>query len=441
MDIAKTKTTQEVSDMLMNARCRLMTREPWYGHVAMTMIWIPSKMSWIPHNQAKTLGVRIVNGGDIQCLYYPPYVESLCIEETYAVIQHEIEHIVRVHCLRCGHRNPQAFNISCDMCVNGPKHSPRIGYHEPTTRKVIIPHEGNLIWIPDDWPKDETTEFYYDKLEKRQKSPCCNRFGRPIKGKKGKQQGQGQGQDQEEGQCPECGSSEDGSYEYGGISGKAIDDHSVWNQTDVSEDEARQVIKDVVDQATEKCQGHAPGHLAEAIKALGKSVVRWREHLRHLLGKHVGNQRKTYSRRNRRRDWFGMPGISHHAAAAVVVVIDTSGSVGSRELEQFFAEIDTIAGRAEVSVLQWDAAFQGYSSYRRGDWKKFKVCGRGGTDMAAPIEWLIDNNMVPDCVVMLTDGYANWASAKNFPYICVLTTPEGTTDGPDWGTIVRMKMD
>lgn len=475
--------TAEQSEKLMKARCRLMTREPWYGHIAMSMVWIPSMMPWLPEHR-RTMGVRIVNGGEVQCLYYPPFVDSMTVRETFAVIQHEIEHIVRLHCIRVSHREPDAWNIAADMCVNGAKNKPRIGYHESTTNEIIVPLKGQIVWIPEDWPQDQTSEHYYDLLEKKQKQlgPTCPNCGRPHKGQgqqsgggsgkgkkkdKGQQgqqgqggqgqggqqpgqgqgqpgQGQGQGQPGEgEGEggggCPTCGQEDDGTYRYGGISGKSVDDHSVWNQTDVSQDEARQVVKDMVDQATSKTQGHVPGHLVEAIQQLAKPVVRWRELLRYYLGKHVGNQRKTYSRRNRRHDRFGMPGISHHAAATVNVIVDTSGSIGKKELEQFFAEIDAIASRAKVNVLLWDHAFQGFSPYRRGDWKDFKVCGRGGTDMAAPVQWLMDNKLIADVQVMLTDGVCNYHEPCEFPMITVITTPEGTTNGPGWGHEVRMK--
>lgn len=445
---------------LMTARCRLMIRQPWYGHVSMSMVWIPSEMNWKPEAE-RTMGVRIVNGGVIQCLYYPPFVDSMSLKELYAVIQHEIEHIVRCHCLRIGNRNPIAWNIACDMTVNGKKKSPRIGYPESGTGQMVVPLKGNIIWIPEDWSEKETAEFFYDKLEKEQlklNMVICGRCGRPCGGKgkggkgkgkdkddKGEGEGQGQGQGKEQGEgggdgsCPSCGQSGN-EYEYGGVRGKMIDDHSVWNQTDVSQDEARQIIRDVVIQATAKAKGDVPGHLQEAIAALAKPVVRWRELLRHYLGRHVGCQRKTYSRRNRRRQVFGMPGISHHAAADVVVVVDTSGSVGNKELQQFFAEIDAISSRAMVNVLQWDHAFQGWNKYRRGDWKKFKVNGRGGTDMAQPMQWLMDKRKVADVVVMLTDGYCNWIDAAkiNFPCITVITTADTTQ--PDYGHVVRMKV-
>ena len=433
MSTARIPVAQELSDRLMNTRCRLMTREPWYGHIAMSMTWIPSQMPWMPEYK-RTMGVRIVNGGDIQCLYYPGFVRKLLVEELFAVIQHEIEHIVRVHCIRIGHRNPEAWNLVADMTVNGSKSNPRIGYDDPGTNKLILPLNGNIVWIPDDWPKDETSEYYYDRLEKQERRRRCPSCGKPIGGRQKKEE--------KEDDCSSCGQNDDGQYSFGGISGKSVDDHSIWNQSDVSEDEARQIIKDVVDQATEKSQGNVPGHLVGAIENLSKPVVRWRELLRHYLGKHVGNQRKTYSRRNRRRNWFGVPGISHHAAANVCVIIDTSGSIGKRELEQFFAEIDAISSRAKVFVLQWDAKFQGYAKYRRGDWKKFKVHGRGGTDMAAPVQWLIDNRLVADVQVMLTDGYTGWIDEHSvkFPFITVITTPEGTTNDPEYGSVVRMKV-
>lgn len=425
------------SEKLMRARCRLMTREPFYGHFAMSIKWIPSQMSWRPE-PARTMGVRIVNGGEIQCLYYPPFVDKLTLKELYAVIQHEIEHIVRVHTIRIGHREHDIWNIACDATVNGKKSEPRIGYKEANSAEVVVPFKGSIIWIPDDWPKDGTSEHFYDLLEKRGKNTKrCVVCRRAIGSKPGNSKGGTNGADD---QCSGCGQSDDGSYEYGGIGGRLVDDHSVWDQSDVSEDEARQIVKDAVDQVVQKCQGHVPGHLEDAIKNLQKPIVRWRDLLRSYMGRHVGNQRTTFSRRNRRHDRFGVPGISHHAAATVNVIIDTSGSVSKKELEQFFAEIDAISSRAKVMVLQWDHAFQGWGKYRRGDWKNFKIHGRGGTDMAAPVQHLIDKRLIANMQIMLTDGECGWHEPCSFPMITVITAPAGSRDGPGWGHEVRLRI-
>ena len=191
----------------------------------------------------------------------------------------------------------------------------------------------------------------------------------------------------------------------------------------------------MVQNAITKNQGSIPGHLLDAVQALGKPIVRWRELLRRYLGQHVGNRRPTLARRPRRNDMFGVKGISHHAAATVNVIIDTSGSIGQHELSKFFAEIDAISSRAKTTVLQWDHSFQGYSQYRRGNWKQFKVSGRGGTDMAAPYKWLEDNGKLADVQVMLTDGYCNWAESKGYPVITCITTDQPS---PGWGHIVRL---
>jgi hypothetical protein len=67
---------ESMAEKLMAARCRLMTRAPWYGHIAMNMVWIPSEMAHIKLKEQKTMGVRIVNN-EVQCLYYPPFCNAL----------------------------------------------------------------------------------------------------------------------------------------------------------------------------------------------------------------------------------------------------------------------------------------------------------------------------------------------------------------------------
>ncbi len=392
-----------VSDKLMKARCRLMTKEPWYGHVAMSMVWIPSEMSQQPETQ-RTMGVRIVNGGEVQCVYYPPFVDNLTIEELYAVVQHEIEHIVRMHCIRVADRQPLVWNVAADMCVNGSKNNPRIGYHDHASNQVIVPLKDKIVWIPHDWPKDETTEYYYERLKN---------------------------------EAAENGIDIDKLDNYGQL----LDDHNIWRETDVSEDEARQIIKDIIDQAAEKTQGQVPNHLSSALAKLNKPIVKWRQLLQHYFGKHIGNKRLTYARRNRRRDHFGIPGISKHAAANVNVIVDTSGSISQSELEQFFTEIDSISSRAMTNILQWDSEFQGFKKYRRGDWRRFKINGRGGTDMAAPLLWLEKNRLIADVQVMLTDGFCNYLEAEQvkYPVITVITQSQATGSAvPDYGHIVKM---
>ena len=108
------------NNRLEKARCLLLTHEPWYGHVAMNMTWIETSI-------VRTMGVRVVHGGDVQCLYNPLFVKELTVPEICFVIQHEVEHVVRCHCLRNGLSDRLTFNVAADMVVNGSKSLPRIG--------------------------------------------------------------------------------------------------------------------------------------------------------------------------------------------------------------------------------------------------------------------------------------------------------------------------
>ena len=106
-------------------------------------------------------------------------------------------------------------------------------------------------------------------------------------------------------------------------------------------------------------------------------------------------------------------------------------------MQQFFGEIEAISHKAKTKVLLWDSKFQGYDTYRRGEWKKIQVKGRGGTNMSTAVEWLIDNKAIADVQIMLTDGYTPWPNKKSFPMVTVITTDE---KGPSWGEVIKMKI-
>lgn len=362
-----------IVDKITKAKCQLIVKEPWYGHFAMQMTWREDNGLL----KSPTMGVYVDGCGNIICLYDKKFVESLQSDELITLIQHEIEHIVRLHCARGKTYDSHTFNIACDMAVNGKRKSPKIGQKEHFYEDKIL---GKGVFVPEKWDPNLTAEQYYEMLPKQ---PSLKGLGNPS------------------------------------------DDHSIWTKTQLSQDEMRQVVKAAVDQASMKSQGNIPNGLKQAITELSKPLVNWRQLLYQYIGRYVGNKRLTFSRRNRRRQTFGIPGISHHAASTITVVVDTSGSISKEDLQQFFGEIDHISAKSRVFVLQWDSALQGYNVYKRGDWRKIQVRGGGGTDMEAPIQWLIDNRKVTDVVIMLTDGYCSYANSVRFPVITIVTDKQG----------------
>jgi len=109
---------------LINARCRVISSDPWYGVIA-------SRLVWVENESIGTMGVSFLKMGKVKCQWAPSFVDKLEVDQIIAVIKHEIEHIVRLHLVRGKHYkndfiNAMIWNMACDWVINGPKESKRI---------------------------------------------------------------------------------------------------------------------------------------------------------------------------------------------------------------------------------------------------------------------------------------------------------------------------
>jgi predicted metal-dependent peptidase len=385
-------------DLLMKARCRLLVMQPWYGTMA-------SLMTWSMNDEVKTMGVRMMSGGRVECLWSRRFVEAIgSVESLMSVIQHEIEHIVRMHICRHGARDPKLSNVATDCCVNGPESNPRV---DGLPMIPVFDEDGNKTgeappyYFPEgeqDLPLDSTYEEVYEWFDKKQDKIFINMPGsgdlssdpdkKPKKGQKI-------------------------------INGTTVDDHSIWEQSELSEDESRQAIKDMVEQATKKA-GSAPGHLTEAIKALQDPKVNWKYLLKQFCGRALGGKRRTFARRNRRIDRFGIPGKSNHATIPLLIGVDVSGSVAGNPklLEQFFSEIESMSHQFKITLVLWDAKVQLCEKYHRGDWKKIPAKGGAGTNVIYFFEWIKEKGLLHNVVICLTDGeVSGWPQPVDTPVL------------------------
>ena len=411
-----------------------------------------SLIEWKKDNvNTPTMGVRMVRGGQIECVYNSEFCDELDVQTLMAIVKHEIEHIVRLHITRLGQdRMPRQWNYACDAIVNGKDRHPHID---------DLPKE--TIRMPNDWPDEITTEEAYDKIVKNKmkvnvKCPMCGGSGKSSGGKgdgdgdgdgdgkgdgKGGGKGGGKGDGKGDGNdpnCPMCGG--EGNEGGGGsLKGSFIDDHSIWKGSTVSKDEARQIVKDMVDQATTKAAGSMPGHLQDAIKRLEKPIHNWKHEFRQLIGRKAGGKRTTFARRSRRHNHFGIPGKSSHASIPLTVWVDTSGSMSRKDLEVVFTEIEAMSQRFKVRVGQFDHGVQDPPrKYHRGDWKKIKILGRGGTCFHAPISYMLENRDAGDVNIILTDGYAPFPEKPPFYIMWAIVNKEVD---PPWGHTVRITRD
>jgi len=116
----------------------------------------------------------------------------------------------------------------------------------------------------------------------------------------------------------------------------------------------------------------------------------------------------------------------------IILAIDTSGSVfyDKNELMTFFTEIEAMAKwlnfthEGLVLTIQWDTQIsEGLKIYEKGDWKKYKVKGGGGTMPQIVFEYIKSiykekNN----CYIVRENGvYFNIPNKKKLPYLLFLT--------------------
>ena len=117
-------------------------------------------------------------------------------------------------------------------------------------------------------------------------------------------------------------------------------------------------------------RGEMPSGLQRTVTAIQHPPVDWREVLRTFVSASARND-YSWSRPNRRFLWQGLylPGLHSEELGEIVIAIDTSGSVGTRELGQFTTETNAILGAFDcnVTVLYHDTEIQHVQTWRSSD--------------------------------------------------------------------------
>ena len=133
-------------------------------------------------------------------------------------------------------------------------------------------------------------------------------------------------------------------------------------------------------QNVQKSRGTIPAELQEKIDQLLKPeppVFNWRAYFRRLLGTAFDIYQKKTRRKESNR-FEESPGLKRKKKHKMLVAIDTSGSVNSDELREFFSEIYHIwkAG-AVVDILECDMKISKPKYEYNGKMPEF-ISGRGG---------------------------------------------------------------
>ena len=330
--------------------------------------------------------------------YNKEWVDKITDKECEGVLVHEIMHLIHRFQARQEDRDHKIFNVAQDACINKTVLETSINGNP-----LVLPEEGVRIeQISGMGYKGEViSEPIYDFLYERADKIYIA------------QPGEGGGK----------GSGSQGDNDNDPSKGKeilsTIDDHSGLNKKDGKgakeatelDDLEKEVVQEIINSARLRQWGNVSGNIVGEIKELIKTrEIPWRRKLSMYLSKYVydpGNiYENTWSRRNRRE--LPLPGI-RKKSKKIVVTVDTSGSIGDDDIKAFFGQIEKIVkDYSQMTLIQWDTAVKNVSQYRKGDWRKIKVHGRGGTDVQDLYNHVHEKMKNTSILVNFTDGYFNW---------------------------------
>jgi len=200
-----------------------------------------------------------------------------------------------------------------------------------------------------------------------------------------------------------------------------FDDHDWDGAKEMTAEEQKDLAREI-DQAIrqgimaqQKIAGNGAGGLDRELQDLLEPKVDWREVLREFV-KATCRAKDTSSWRRPNRRFLGtgtyMPSMIGEKVGHLVIAIDTSGSIGQDELSDFLGEVKGIAEEvnpSQVDLIYWDSAVAGHEEYAENDVASIisstKPKGGGGTSPSCVSEYLKENKIEPECIIMLTDGY------------------------------------
>jgi predicted metal-dependent peptidase len=212
---------------------------------------------------------------------------------------------------------------------------------------------------------------------------------------------------------------------------------------DLQKEIVRQAIKDAHEEASKR-RGHIPGNIASQIKKwMKKPEIPWQSLLKQYVGRSVKAEYKYSWKRQSRRFGGAYKGQIPQRILKLGLAIDTSGSVGTNEFNEFIAEIRGIQKcyKSEITVMECDADVQ--KIYKLKPYMKVdtKFAGRGGTDFDPVFKKIKEEvKYKPDLLIYFTDLWCDYPKERpSYQVLWVCTSDGNHSNKPPWGGLVHIK--
>ena len=363
-------------------KMELLRKMPFYGDILMHLVFVADERISTAATDGKTIW------------YNPRFLSGMKPGERNFVLMHEVFHVLLRHGVRNANstRDMGVWNTACDIIVN---HA-LLKLHG-NMRAMNIPFERSPVGIFASINDDETAENLYAKIiadnANKDKHTKTLKIRRRY-----------------------CGS---GTYE-------EVTIPSDIQPSKLSTEESNMVdqwLQEMIRTAAQKNRSTMGSYfIPTQIYALVESKkLDWRKLLKDFLSQEVGDDASytTPERKYLHMDLI-LPGhsMTDGTVEEIWAFIDSSGSIGQEEMAQFLTQLYRIARQFKCifHICYWDTAVTDvYKNIRRED-DILKSVPRhsGGTDINCVYQWIHDNKVRPDVMLILTDGYFGSLTTPTF---------------------------
>lgn len=365
---------KQALERLVVCRIALLMKFPFWGNLATRLQLTESIEDWC--KTAATDGRNL--------FYNSGFIMGLTDAQIIFVIGHEILHVVLDHLGRGQYDDPDISNIAADFADNAILMEEKIGTHIGTfiSRNDIInpsmPKQTSIGTLYDPCYKGKSYEEIYDDLIK---------FSVTIK--------------------------------QNGGSGLGLDQHTTaiggTDATPMTESEL-QAIKDSIREAVLSAAqtvgiGNVPAGIRRMIGDLVAPVMNWQQIITQLIESQVKAD-YTYMKLGRRSfsSDFIFPSMARAFKIRLTLGLDMSGSIGKKEIIEYFSEILGILDQYasfELGILCFDTGVYNYQVFTedtRDELLEYEPVGGGGTDFRCIFDFLKENDILPNQLGIFTDG-------------------------------------
>ncbi len=196
-----------------------------------------------------------------------------------------------------------------------------------------------------------------------------------------------------------------------------------------------------------KSQGFMKGEALQFIESIKREArIGWRTVMRRKVGKHRTLKRKVHPRRPSRRGQQYWGRISQRKVC-VLAVVDTSGSMGERELRCIESEMKMLHSQGvRLFITHVDAGVAKPPEEYNGRKSLNEWAGRGGTDFCPGFQAALEMNPAPDFLVYVTDGFGTAPESQPLDTLWLLTSEgmevdEFKSQVCEWGDCMVLDVD